>query len=54
MQKCFYNKQVDGTEVELLEVYDSYGEKWVKFEDEWEEQHDVTLDDFEEMIGEQI
>ena len=52
--QAYYTKAVDGSEVKLIETYDSYGETHVVFEDEDDNEIEMTLEEFEEMIDEEL
>lgn len=52
--QCFYNHATTGEQLELVQTYDSYGTKRVIYEDDGRETWDVTLEEFEEVIGETL
>jgi hypothetical protein len=52
--QAYYTKAVDGSEVKLIETYHSYGETHIIFEDEDDNEIELTLEEFEEMIGEEL
>ena len=52
--KCYYVHHLTGEELTLLESYDSYGEKWIVYEDEEGDSYQCSLEDFEELVGAEI
>jgi len=52
--KAYYTHHLTGEEIVLLEIYDSYGEKYVLYETEEGEQEHCSLIDFEEIIEELV
>lgn len=49
--KCYYVHHLTGEELELIETYDSYGDKWVVYEDEEGEAYSTPVEEFEELIN---
>ena len=52
--KSFYTRAVDGSEIKLLEIYESHGEEFVVFEDEDGQELELPLEEFEEFVNEEV
>lgn len=54
MHQSYYTHHLTGENLTLIEVYDSLDEKRVIYKDEDDEEHDESLEEFEEMINDTV
>jgi hypothetical protein len=54
MKQSYYSHRLTGETLTLIEIYDSFDEKRVLFKDEEDQEHDESLEEFEELVDETI
>ena len=54
MQQCYYSHSISGETLSLLDVYESQGETRLIYSDEDGMEHDVSLEEFDELVSDDV